>query len=348
MMPHLAPQQTTRIRLLRSSSTHLASFFSVLILIAITLVAYELYLYRIDEPPERWLMHLSLGLLLVIALGLFIVGFYVTKRINEIAETAEHIMRTGDISQRIPVYQRWDDLSTLSHTLNRMLAEIETLVQGIRTVTDNIAHDLRHPLTRMRNRIEEARSAITTSSPETQAAELSQLVYECDALLNTFNGLLRISSIESGKRHSGFEPIELHRILNDIIELYEPLALDKSITIVTQCDKASLVGDKDLLFQAFANLLDNAIKFTRNEGTIRISLTRGKRAIRIDIEDEGCGIPPEHRAKVFNRFYRVETCRSTPGSGLGLSLVRAIIELHKGAISLADGEKGGLLVRITL
>ena len=348
MIMHTTPKFTPRIRLLRSSSTHLAGFFSIFIFIAIGLVAYELYLYRMGTPPADWLMQFSLGLLLCIALGLFIVGFYVTKRINEIAETADSIMRTGDMSQRIPVYQRWDDLSTLSHILNRMLGEIEMLVHGIRTVSDNIAHDLRHPLTHLRNKLDETRSTIRQLSPEEQSQQLTHLIYECDTLLNTFSGLLRISNIESAKRHSGFAPVQLDMLLADVAELYEPLAHEKSITLNVTCDKASMIGDKDLLFQAFANLVDNAIKFTKPKGTVQITLTRGKRAIRVEIDDEGFGIPIEHRSKVFNRFYRVESCRSTPGSGLGLSLVRAIIELHEGTITLVDGEKNGLMVRITL
>lgn len=341
------PRDITRIRLL-SSSTYLATFFSILILVAISLVTYELYLYRIGDPPDRWLMQFSLGLLLSIAIALFLVGFYVTKRINVISGTAERIMHTGDMSQRIPVYQSWDDLSTLSLTLNRMLAEIETLVRGIRTVSDNIAHDLRHPLTHMRNQLEGLRSDIDSRTPSDQAQRIADLITECDTLLTTFSALLRISNIESAKRHSGFQPLDLQRLVGDVVELYEPLANDKSITLALHSDAATMVGDKDLLFQAIANLLDNAIKFTREAGTISIRLTRGKRAIRLDIDDEGCGIPAEHRAKVFNRFYRVESCRSTPGSGLGLSLVRAIIELHTGSITLEEGSRKGLLVRISL
>lgn len=331
-----------------STSYYLAGIFSILILVAVGLVSYELYLYRIGDLPEQWLVQFSLGLLLSIALGLYLVGIYITKRLNRITETAERIMRTGDISQRIPVHDSRDDLNTLSITLNRMLAEIESLVHGIRTVSDNIAHDLRHPLTRMRNKLEEVYENLPNLTPEEQSQQITHLMNECDTLLSTFNGLLRISNIESAKRHTAFEQVELHRVLEDVIDLYEPLANDKSITITSKIDKAMLVGDKDLLFQAIANILDNAIKYTREKGTVDISLTRGKRSIRLDIDDEGPGIPAEHIDKVFTRFYRVDSCRTTPGNGLGLSLVRAIVELHKGTISLSEGLRGGLLLRVTL
>ncbi len=348
MIIPISQRYSSRIRPWRSSSTYIATLFSILLMIAMGLFIYVSYQFSMGTPPERWLLQSSLGLILSIAIGLFIVGFYATKRINRIVETAESIMHTGDMSQRIPVYQTGDDLSTLSHTLNRMLNEIETLVHGIRTVSDNIAHDLRHPLAHLRNQLEEARATIGKNTSEEQTHTLTALIHECDTILNTFNGLLRISNIESAKRHSGFAPVELHRLLGDVIELYEPIAQERSITITLSGDKPSLIGDKDLLFQATANLIDNAIKFTRDNGTIDITVTRGKRAILLEIDDEGHGIPPEHRSKVFNRFYRVESCRSTPGSGLGLSLVRAIVELHKGTIALSEGKRSGLLVRITL
>lgn len=347
-MSRLKHEDVARTRFSRSSSTYLSAFFSMLILIAIGLVTYELYLYRIGNPPDRWLMQLSLGLLLSIAICLFFFGLYATRRINSITGTAKRIMRTGDMSQRIPVYRRWDDLSSLSITLNSMLGEIETLVHGIRTVSDNIAHDLRHPLARLRNRLEELRDHAGGLPPEAQQQELSLLMQECDGLLATFNALLRISNIESGKRHSGFKPIELHRLIDDVAELYEPLANDRSVYLDIDTAKTAITGDKDLLFQAIANLLDNAIKFTREGGTIRIRLTRTKQSVQLEIDDEGCGIPEEHRSKVFNRFYRVDSCRTTPGSGLGLSLVRAIIELHKGTIMLEEGTRQGLRVRIRL
>lgn len=347
-MSILKHKEIPHTRFYRSSSTYLSAFFSSLILIAIGLVAYELYLYRIGDPPDRWLMQVSLGLLLSIAICLFFFGLYATRRINMIAGTAKRIMHTGDMSQRIPVYRRWDDLSSLSITLNSMLGEIETLVHGIRTVSDNIAHDLRHPLARLRNRLEELRDHAGDLPPEARQQELSQLIQECDTLLTTFNALLRISNIESGKRHSRFKPIELHRLLDDVIELYEPLANDRAIHLHVETEKAVTNGDKDLLFQAIANILDNAIKFTREGGSINIHLTRTRQGTHLEVDDEGCGIPEEHRSKVFNRFYRVETCRTTPGSGLGLSLVRAIIELHKGAITLDEGTRKGLRVRIRL
>jgi signal transduction histidine kinase len=358
-----APTQQTeiaahpaRITLLHSSSTHLALIFSILIIAAIALVSYQFYLFRIGVTPDPWLIQGALALLLVIAIGLFVVGFYVTKRINNIVETADRIMHTGDISQRIAVYQRWDDLSTLSHTLNRMLAEIESLVGGIRTVSDNIAHDLRHPLAHLRNGLEELRKSNHASGDMHQREQIAHLLQECDMLLSMFSGLLRISAIESTRRHSGFASLDLSRVLHDVIELYEPLAHESSITIlVNRPEHAKMHGDKDLLFQAIANLVDNAIKYSPDTATVRITLSvadaeieKSRHGITLTIEDEGCGIAPEHRSNVFKRFYRGEACRSTAGNGLGLALVRAIIDLHQGTIRLSDSTHAGLCVTICL
>jgi signal transduction histidine kinase len=356
-----APTQQTeitahpaRITLLHSSSTHLALIFSILIIAAIALVSYQFYLFRIGITPEPWLIQWALALLLVIAVGLFVLGFYVTKRINNIAETADRIMHTGDISQRIPIYQHWDDLSTLSHTLNRMLAEIESLVQGIRTVSDNIAHDLRHPLARLRNGLEELRKSSHASGDMHQREQITHLLQECDMLLNMFSGLLRISAIESTRRHSGFAGVDLACVLHDVIELYEPLASDSDLQIVIASpNEAPINGDKDLLFQAIANLVDNAIKYSPAHASIYITLDtsmseKNNQGITLRIEDQGGGIAPEHRANVFKRFYRGESCRSTAGNGLGLALVRAIIDLHHGTIHLNDSTHGGLCVTIHL
>lgn len=333
-----------RISFFESSSTQLAVIFSGLLALAALLLGFEMYAMNNGETVHPLYPRLVLGLLVLVCALAFYISFSVTKRINRIAATANRIIATSDLSQRIPLDSRWDDLSKLSATLNTMLAEIEQLVFGIRTLSDNIAHDLRHPLTRMRNHMEQIR---TSSAPDQQAT-LTELIQECDALLTTFQALLRISNIESGKRHSDYVAIDMKRLLADVVELYEPLAAGKSIRMSFEPVPSQVVGDKDLLFQAFANLIDNAIKYTPENGSIEIEMQPHDKGARVVIRDSGQGVSDEHKQRVFRRFYRVEHSRRAPGSGLGLSLVAAIIKLHRGIIQLHDNSPTGLIVTVTL
>ncbi len=305
-----------------------------------------MYQLGMEGREGSFLLKITLVLLLFICVGLFTVSHYVTQRLTLISETARNIMLTGDISQRIPVDRRADDLIALSGVLNNMLDEIERLVIGIRIVSDNIAHDLRHPLTRLRNNLEALLEE--TQNPETRisSAQLEPLIEECDTLLSTFSALLRISNIESGKRNASFEQVNLQTLMGDIVELYEPIAHDKSIQLHFRPCPAVIIGDKDLIFQALGNIIDNAIKYTGRNGTVEIRMSSNEHRIHIDIEDEGPGIPRDQRDNVFQRFYRVDSSRNTPGTGLGLSLVKAVLDLHKATIGLNTSRRGGLAVNI--
>jgi signal transduction histidine kinase len=335
-----------RIRHVESSSTKLALLFSGLLAFAAVLLGVEMYALTHDESIHPIYSRFVLVLIILVSGSLFFVSFYVTKRINVIAQTATRIINTSDLSQRIPLDARWDDLSKLALTLNTMLEEIEQLVSGIRTLSDNIAHDLRHPLTRLRNRIESMRK----DSPDNTELQqkLGELTLECDALLTTFQALLRISNIESGKRSSGFKAMDFTKLMQDVVELYEPVAADKNITLQFLPLNAQVVGDKDLLFQAFTNLIDNAIKYTPTEGIVTVAMQPQEKGARVVIRDTGLGVSDEHKDRVFRRFYRVEHSRRLPGSGLGLSLVAAIIKLHSGIIQLHDNSPQGLAVTVTL
>lgn len=337
-----------RIHPFESSSTKLALFFSGLLALAAVLLGIEMYAITHDETVHPIYARLVLALIVVVCASLFFISFYVTKRINVIADTATRIIHTGDLSQRIPVDARWDDLSRLASTLNAMLDEIDQLVTGIRTLSDNIAHDLRHPLTRLRNAIESIRRTSAAGEDATLQQQLADLTAECDALLTTFQALLRISNIESGKRHSGFLAMDLARLMEDVVELYEPLAAEKSIRLSFTPAPAQVVGDKDLLFQAFANLVDNAIKYTPAQGSVDIAMSTQEKCARVIIRDSGLGVSDAHKPQLFRRFYRVEHSRRAPGSGLGLSLVAAIITLHNGHVQLHDNAPSGLVVTVTL
>lgn len=263
------------------------------------------------------------------------------RRIEAINETSREIIQ-GDLSRRIPSEGTGDDFDQLTENLNSMLDQIEMLMDGVRHVTDNIAHDLKTPLTRLRNRLE---AINMQENPATADVEVA--IAEADSLLVTFNALLRIARIEAGHRMAEFENVRLSQLIHDVIELYEPLAHEKQQSVSARIEEGVDVrGDRDLLFQAVANLVDNAIKYTPENGRIEIFLERDDAMARVSIRDDGPGIPPAERERVFARFVRLESSRNAPGNGLGLSLVAAVVKLHRANIFL-EGENG-LTVTLSL
>jgi signal transduction histidine kinase len=258
------------------------------------------------------------------------------RRIEAVNQTAREIME-GDLSRRVPRDGSGDDFDQLAASLNRMLGRIEALMTAVRQVSDNIAHDLRTPLTRLRTGLELARS----QDPRQAREALEQAIEDAEELLATFNALLRIARIESRSRRAAFAELDLAQLVRDVGELYEPLAAEKGQALSVEANgPVPLHGDRDLLFQAVANLVDNAIKYTPEGG--RISLWAGSRDghPEVAVADTGPGVPAELHEKVFQRFFRIDDSRSTPGSGLGLSLVRAVADLHGARIQLADEDSG--------
>lgn len=281
----------------------------------------------------QWLSIISIALIILVVLVSYMISVFVARGTNKIATTAQNIMDTGDLSKRLEVSSPWDDLGKMSTTLNLMLDRIEELMGGVRQVSDNIAHDLRTPLTRLRNHIEAAQH----DNSETAKAEL---LNEADQLLNTFNALLRISRLETEKKREHFQAVALQPLIEDVIALYEPLAEEKHITVHQQLIVADCEGDKDLLFQAYANVIDNAIKYTPKDGEVSIMMYReGQRAV-ITVEDSGGGIAEQEIGKVFQRFYRCDVSRTSAGNGLGLSLVQAVFDLHHGQLDLENTASG--------
>jgi signal transduction histidine kinase len=290
-----------------------------------------------------FMMGLSLiGIFMVAAviIGSFTISVFVVRGTNDIASTAREIMETGDLSRRITVRWRWDDLSNMADTLNMLFDRIEQLMRGVRQVSDNIAHDLRTPLTRMKASIDE----LVKQFPGN--ASVQNLSADTERMLSIFNALLRISRLESEKRRSHFQSVDLAEILKDAVEFYEPLAENKSIQITTYIHDAHVTGDRDLLFQAFANILDNAVKYTPEKGKILIKAgMEGGHAV-VNVIDSGSGLPPEDLTRIFERFYRSDASRSTEGTGLGLSLTQAIIELHGGKISAENTPEGFSIITV--
>jgi len=289
----------------------------------------------------RVIHSLAWGLLLTLALGLIggiVMSRRMLNRLELINDTSQKIM-DGDLARRVPSRGSGDEFDRLAENLNRMLDQTESLMEGIRRVSDNIAHDLKTPLSRLRQRLE-ALSRGYSEDPS-RLADLEAALQEADHLLNTFNALLKIARIESGPQQTNLKPVNLGKLAADVVELYEPLAEEKQQKLIFQEHHTSNVrADRDMLFQAFANLLDNAIKYTPVGGIISVHCSSHDVNAVFTITDSGPGIPADQRDKIFQRFYRIDKSRSTTGNGLGLSLVQAVARLHGATVTLTDQVPG--------
>ena len=281
------------------------------------------------------------GLLLTVVLGLFgglMMRQTLRNRLGAINKISRKIMM-GDLRRRIETRQNGDEFDELAINLNSMLDRIEHGMEGVRRVSDNIAHDLKTPLARLKNRVEELKINVAGNLDDELAVD--QIIHEADGLLATFNALLRIARIEYSEQRKGFKPVDIVSILNDIQELYEPLTEEKGQSLNVEIGMPMILSaDRDMLFQAFANLLDNAIKYTPKHGSIAIKAVESAKMWQIEIADNGPGIPEDEYGKITQRFYRLDQSRSTPGSGLGLALVYAVLKLHKMELSFADNAPG--------
>lgn len=260
------------------------------------------------------------------------------RRIEAINATSRDIM-SGDLSRRIPTKNSGDDFDKLADNLNEMLDQIETLMDDVRRVSDNIAHDLRTPLARLRNRLEALKLRQSDSGANT--VEVDSALSEADRLLSTFSALLRIARVESDTNRVEFIQVTLGSLIQDVVELYDPLAEEKSQRIVQRVEPDIIVhGDRDLLFQAVANLLDNAIKYSPKGAAINVELKFQTKMATLTIADNGPGVPESEYDSIFQRFSRLEASRTTPGDGLGLSLVAAVAKRHKLTVHLEDNNPG--------
>ncbi len=276
---------------------------------------------------------LTLGLL-----GGLVMSRNVLHRIDGINRTGRAIM-AGHLARRIPLAGSGDEFDELAENLNRMLDKIEQLMGATRMVTDSIAHDLRGPLNRLRSRLEVAQLGAQPIAE--YRAVMEQSLADVDGLLETFNALLGIAHAEAGGRRSDWERVDLGPIVRDIVELYRPLAEDRNHTLSTRIQESlGLYGSRQLLAQALSNLLDNAIKYTPPGGFIEVTAAHYNGRLEISVADNGPGIPEASRQQALERFVRLDASRSTPGSGLGLSLVRAVAQLHYAELELADNHPG--------
>ena len=307
-------------------------------------------LFGIIANAGQW----SLALVIVLGLaGGFFVSRRVLSRIDAMTATAQTIM-AGDLAGRLPVAGTGDELDRLAEHLNAMLERIEALMRGLKEVSDNIAHDLKTPLTRLRNRCEEALRGNTGIAGYRAALEAT--IAESDDLIRTFDALLMIARAESGQARDNMTEFDAAEIARDVGELYEPLADENGLALKVEAPSAAPVrGNRELISQALANLIDNAIKYAKPNGTMNGEINGAANGVPAEIvvkadnegdrivltvADRGPGIPEADRGRVVERFVRLEQSRSAPGSGLGLSLASAVARLHGGELKLEDNHPG--------
>jgi signal transduction histidine kinase len=288
----------------------------------------------------------GLGLMLVLGIGGgLLASRRMLARLDAMAATSQRIM-AGDLTNRIPETGSGDELDRLAKSLNEMLDRIEALMHGLKEVSDNIAHDLKTPLTRLRTRAETVLRE--ESSPQAIREALERTIEESDQLIRTFNALLSIARAEAGTAPTAFAALDAAAIVRDVAELFEPTAEEKGAVIHVEAETpAPFLGDRDLVSQAIANLVENALNYGLPEkanggeaGDLWLKAEKRDGQVSIAVLDRGPGIPEADRGRVLERFVRLETSRSRPGSGLGLSLVAAVARLHKGTLELDDNAPG--------
>jgi signal transduction histidine kinase len=298
-------------------------------------------LYDVVLDAGKW----SAAIVVILGLaGGFFVARRVLRRVDAMTATTRTIME-GDLSGRLPVAGSGDELDRLAENLNAMLDRIEALMHGLKEVSDNIAHDLKTPLTRLRNRAEEALRLNQDEGAYREALE--SIIDESEGLIRTFNALLMIARAESGQARDNMSEFDAADVARGMCELYEPLAEEKGLTLDADAPEPALVtGNRELISQALANLVDNAIKYAAperqsgNAGGIVVKAAAEGDRVLLSVADNGPGIPESDRKRAVERFVRLEKSRSVPGSGLGLSLAAAVAHLHGGELQLHDNMPG--------
>jgi len=278
---------------------------------------------------------------LILVLGLLggaLMSHNMLRRLDAINRASNEII-AGNLTQRVPVSGAADEFDVLAENLNRMLDRIERLLKGLREVTDSVAHDLRTPLNRLRQRLEQSQVRMMAAGSDT--GEIERAISDTDQLIATFNALLLIAETDAGAARGAMSPLDLASVAGDVSELYEPLADEKNVTLtLTAASVPSIEGNRSLVAQALANLVDNAIKYTPAGGRVAVSISQSFAGIDLSVADSGPGIPAEDRTRVVERFVRLEASRNSPGTGLGLSLVAAVAHFHNAKLLLEDNGPG--------
>ena len=297
--------------------------------------------HQLLEMEEMVVGSFAWGLAASIALALaggLVMSGRLMHRIETVSQTSRDIIGE-DLQKRLPVTRAGDELDHLAGSINAMLDRIEGLMNDLRQVTTDIAHDLRTPLTRLRQRLELANQAEKDS--ELARTTLAAAVLEVDSILAIFGALLRIAQIESRGRRQGFKDVQLSELILTIGELYRPMADENGQVLMETIEPSLLVkGERELLMQLFANLIENALRHSPRGSAIAIRASRIERFVSVSVVDNGPGIPQEFRGKVLQRFFRLESSRTTAGNGLGLSLANAIVKVHDATLELSDANPG--------
>ncbi len=304
--------------------------------------------------PERFKKIVQRALSLALAMmGIgalliwYFVGRHALRRIDGVSIASRRIM-SGDLTGRLPVTGSGDEFDRLADNLNQMLGRISNLNDGLKQVSDNIAHDLKTPLTRLRNRADAALA--TRQTTKEYRAALEDMIAQSDQLIRTFNAILMISRLEAGYSSESMAEVDLSAITADVVELYEPLAEEAGIVLSAEITPKILIsGNRELLSQTLSNIIDNALKYARTEHGNATVIVRAAHELGrpvVKVSDTGPGIPQEDRERVTERFVRLEKSRSEPGSGLGLSLAKAVMKLHKGEMRIDANEPQGLKVSL--
>ena len=296
--------------------------------------------YLIEHMFTTTLPWTVLLILLLGAVGGALLSSNMLRRLDTINRTSGEII-AGDLTRRVPLTGSGDEFDALAENLNRMLDRIERLMKGLREVTDSVAHDLRTPLNRLRNRLEESAARLTARG--TPAEEIERAIAETDQLIGTFNALLLIAETDAGTTRAAMAALDLGEVAADVAELYEPLAEERKVTLtLVPGATPPIEGNRSLIAQALANLVDNAIKYTPAGGRVSIRAAASGDGVELSVADTGPGIPAADRARVTERFVRLEASRNSPGTGLGLSLVLAVAHFHKAVLTLEDNQPAGL------
>ena len=306
---------------------------------------YQLLVGTDMSEAEQLLGHIASVLLIAVLvimtaalLGGWRMGQSVLMRVDRIHHTAKEIIE-GDLSQRMPLQTREDEFNRLAKVVNDMLDRLQTVMMGMHDVTDNLAHDLRNPLNRLHHRLESLRYLPPDS--EKQPQELDNAIMDVSNLIATFNAILNIAQIESRVQHDRWEDIDVTHMVQELGELYTVVAEEDGITFHVYSEKKlTLHGDRQLIAQAITNLLDNAVKYTQAGGKIKLETYQQSSKVIINVCDTGKGIPKADYNRVFERFIRLDEVRNTPGNGLGLSLVKAVMDLHQAEVFMSDNEPG--------
>ncbi|HXC56142.1 MAG TPA: HAMP domain-containing sensor histidine kinase [Rhizomicrobium sp.] len=303
------------------------------------LVAQDVHERYLTERLFTTTLPWTVGLVLLLGLvGGAVMSRNMLARLDSINRTSAEII-DGDLSRRVPLGEAHDEFDALAENLNAMLDRIERLMKGVREVTDSVAHDLRTPLNRLRNRLEATQRHLDPASGE--ATEIEAAITETDQLIATFNALLLIAEADAGVARGEMTPIDLAPIAEDMAELYAPLAEEKGINLRIAPAGATMIdGNRSLISQALANLVDNAIKYTPVGGQVTVTALETPQGVELRVADTGSGIPVEERPRVVERFVRLEASRNSPGTGLGLSLVAAVARLHDARLLLEDNRPG--------